>query len=59
MSSDVAAILFQAHANYWTWSMDFDVFLKKTSLIPPSLPRVLGVSNQRKFRLNWLEKRRY
>ena len=28
MSSDVATIPFQAHANYGTWSIDFDVELQ-------------------------------
>ena len=28
MSSEVAALSFQAHANYGTWSIDFDYFYK-------------------------------
>ena len=29
MSCDVAALLFQEHANYWTWLIDFvSIYLK-------------------------------
>ena len=31
MSYEVAPILFQVHANYWTWSIDFANILLETS----------------------------
>ena len=33
MSSEVAALPFQAHANYGTWSIDFDYFYKNFAII--------------------------